>query len=83
MKQSVKSRSITRKPWRRFFTPKNITISDKQRVHLGHKGEMTMNNHDDNEKRRRRRWLHWLNLYSAAVSTLAVLLAIAHALQKM
>jgi hypothetical protein len=44
---------------------------------------MTMNNHDDNEKRRRRRWLHWLNLYSAAVSTLAVLLAIAHALQKM
>lgn len=42
-----------------------------------------MNNHDDNEKRRRRRWLHWLNLYSAAVSTLVVLLAIAHALQKM
>lgn len=30
MKQSVKSRSITRKPWKRFFTLKNVTISDKR-----------------------------------------------------
>ena len=37
---------------------------------------------DDKEKRSRRS-LRWLNLYSAVVSTLAVLLAVMHALQKM
>lgn len=35
--------------------------------------------HNDDKEKRRRRSLRWLNLYSAVVSTLAVM----HALQKM
>jgi hypothetical protein len=76
---------------RRIITPHQnfITILRKfqvpitqRHIHPEHTQEMNTNA-QRRQKKRRRRSLRWLNLYSAVVSTLAVLLAVMHALQKM